>query len=214
MRGSNNKWPSNLHFVYAWPSDEQREKKLSEAIKQHPGTRLVVVDVWAKFCGPISSRQDKYQQDYNGIARLREVAATHGIAIIVVHHTRKGQSEDPIEEISGTNGLAGAADAWAVLKGVSGAGKVLVGSGRDIEEFELAVQFNRETCVWESLGPVSEIKSEPKKKILEALKKLTSAGPTEIAHLSTDAVKRLLATMVEEELLTKSGHGKYAVKQC
>jgi len=47
----------------------------------------------------------------------------------------------------------------------------LYGRGRDIEEIETAVQFDRETCVWQVLGEASQVRqSDERAKILNALR--------------------------------------------
>lgn len=55
--------------------------------------------------------QTLYQADYLAIKELQSVAMQTGVAIVVVHHTRKkGAETDPFEKVSGTLGLSGAAD--------------------------------------------------------------------------------------------------------
>ena len=51
-----------------------------------------------------------YANDYQIIARLKEFGDRYGICLLLVHHTRKQQSDDKFDMISGTNGLFGAAD--------------------------------------------------------------------------------------------------------
>jgi regulator of RNase E activity RraA len=51
------------------------------------------------------------------------------------------EAEDPLEAISGTNGVTGAADAVLVLARGS-KGTTLYGRGRDIEEIETAMRFD------------------------------------------------------------------------
>ena len=109
-----------------------------------------MIDVLAKFRA-LSNGKGIYQQDYALVSRLQELAVRRSITILVVHHTRKGTSDDPVEEISGTLGLGGGVDAFLVLKR-TGSGATLTGRGRDIEDIDLAVQFNRETCQLDDFG--------------------------------------------------------------
>jgi hypothetical protein len=56
-------------------------------------------------------------------------------------------ADDPFDEVSGTRGLTGAADGVLVLKKDSGSQQpVLYGRGRDLEEVETALQFDKETA--------------------------------------------------------------------
>ena len=50
-------------------------------------------------------------------------------------------ADDPLEMVSGTNGLTGAADAILILNRDS-QGCTLCGRGRDLDEFDRAVQFD------------------------------------------------------------------------
>ena len=65
-----------------------------------------------------------------------------GLTIIVIHHTRKAFSDDFIDSISGTHGLAGAADTIITLSRGRGQGDgVLRVTGRDVIEADYAVTF-------------------------------------------------------------------------
>ena len=74
---------------------------------------------------------------------LKSVADKLGIAILLIHHTRKEHDSDPFNMISGTTGLNGCADGSFVLtreKRSENAG-TLHCTGRDIESAEIAVRF-------------------------------------------------------------------------
>jgi hypothetical protein len=88
-------------------------------------------------------RETLYEADYGSLKELQAVASEFGIGIVAVHHTRKSGSDsgDPVEKISGTLGLSGAADAFLILDR-DGQGTSL--AGRDIEEIETAVSFDRD----------------------------------------------------------------------
>jgi len=77
--------------------------------------------------------------------------------MVLVHHVRKAAAEDFLAEVSGTNGLAGAADATLVLKRARGqADGLLQMTGRDVDEAEHALVFDPTTGHWRLLdGPAS-----------------------------------------------------------
>jgi RecA-family ATPase len=89
-------------------------------LSNNPGIRLVVVDTWKRYRTAKNIKQGDYDQDYDALAKVQAVASRQVVSIIVVHHTRKAKGDEVIDEISGTNGLAGAADAWMVIKADSG----------------------------------------------------------------------------------------------
>lgn len=66
-----------------------------------------VDDALAKVRDPRKKDQGLYDADYAAMAGLK-----FGIAIVVVHHLRKMDADDPLDQISGTTGLTG----WSPLR--------------------------------------------------------------------------------------------------
>ena len=117
-------------------------------------------------------RENMYEADYKALKGLQELAGQYGVAILVVHHTRKSGAEsgDVVETISGTLGLSGAADAFLVLNR-DGQGCTLAGRGRDVEEIDVAVSFHCESCRWIIQGEAAEVRrTDERSVILDALK--------------------------------------------
>ena len=85
------------------------------------------------------------------IGQLKHFADQTGIALLIVHHTRKQQADDKFDMISGTNGLLGAADGAFVLQKEKRTGNtaVLEVSGRDQPEQRLILKKDMERLVWE-----------------------------------------------------------------
>ena len=175
--------------------------------------RLVIVDVLAMF-KPLGKGKDAYGEDYAAIKALQELAAELGIAILVIHHTRKSQDQaDPFEKVSGTLGLSGAADSTLILSREA-LGVTLYGRGRDIPEIETAVAFDRETCTWRIMGEASEVHiTAERKAILSFLIEATeSRSPQEIstgAGLPRNNTDQLLFKMARDGDVLKSGRGHY-----
>ena len=92
----------------------------------------MVIDTFVKVR---PRRHDKsehqYDADYHAMALLQELATELSLAIVVIHHQRKMESEDPLDTASGSTGLTGAADSILVLNR-DGQGPTLYGRGRDI----------------------------------------------------------------------------------
>jgi len=79
------------------------------------------------------------------------------VSILILHHLRKTEAdEDPLDQISGTTGLAGAADTAIVLQRDRTGRAILYGRGRDVEEFELALERDP-SGGWTVLGEASEV---------------------------------------------------------
>jgi hypothetical protein len=141
------------------------------------------------------------------------LATKHNVSIVIVHHTRKASSDDPVDEISGTLGVSGAADSFLVIKSTS-KGKLLIGRGRDIEEVELATRFDSATCRWEILGsPEQAFASETRTKIITAMRRL--GHPANVKDISlksgltVEIVKQQLFRMAETGFVEKPGRGMF-----
>ncbi len=127
-------------------------------LDRNPAARLVVVDVFAKVRGRPPMGVSAYDADYAAIGHAKKLADKYGVAIVLVHHVRKAGAEDFLEAVSGTNGLAGAADATLVLKRPRGeADGILYVTGRDVDETEHPLRFTPENGAWTLLdGPAGD----------------------------------------------------------
>jgi hypothetical protein len=118
------------------------------------------------------------------MAILKRIADNAGVAMLVVHHTRKAASDDFLDDVSGTQGLAGAADAILVLKRSRGqADAVLHVTGRDVEEAEYALTFAPEIGSWQMLdGPAQDyVLGDTRQQILRHLRAVEAATPKQIS---------------------------------
>ncbi|MGC2824639.1 MAG: helix-turn-helix domain-containing protein [Pseudolabrys sp.] len=141
------------------------------------------------------------------------MASERGLAVLVLHHTRKMEAEDPIDTISGTLGLAGCADTALVIARTA-QGTTLYVRGRDIEEAEHAVIFDKHSCRWTILGYASDVhRSNERGKILSALADASEPmSPLDIAlstGMSPNNVWQLLHKMAQDGEVTKLSRGKY-----
>ena len=212
--------PDGLHLALEWPrAKEGGIKAIREWLENHPDARLVIVDVLAMFRSPATGKDhNPYASDYQAIKDLQQLAGEFGVAIVVVHHTRKSKGEnDPFEEISGTLGLSGAADTGLVLR-KDQRGEILYGRGRDIEEIEMEVKFDRLTCKWLSHGNAVEFRrSDERKVILDVLlDNQKEMKPAEIAGalgLPVNNIKQLLFKMSKAGEVIKAKRGYYCHPQ-
>ena len=125
------------------------ETQIENFVAEHPDTGLVAIDTLQKVRRV--TNENAYGADYRDLGLLKGLADKLGIAILLVHHTRKQPDENPMNTISGTTGITGAVDGAFVLMrdAHSPTSAVLHCSGRDIESRELELRFDRGTCVWE-----------------------------------------------------------------
>lgn len=122
-------------------------------LDENPAARLVVIDVFTKVRGrPPAGTNSAYEADYAAIGTIKRIADSYGVAILIVHHVRKAAAEDFLSTVSGTNGIAGAADAVLVLERARAqADGILHITGRDVEETDHALSFDPGIGAWSLL---------------------------------------------------------------
>ncbi len=82
-------------------------QQIEDFTRQHPDTRLIIVDTLQKI-REATSESYSYALDYAIVSSLKEFSDRLNICFMIVHHTRKMESGDSFDMISGTNGLLGA----------------------------------------------------------------------------------------------------------
>lgn len=178
-------------------------EQLARFVSEHRDTRLIIIDTLQKIR---ESGGDKfsYANDYEIIGQLKHFVDQAGVALLLVHHTRKQQADDKFDRISGTNGLLGAADGAFILEKEKRTGDtaVLEVSGRDQPEQKLILKKNMERLLWELERAETELWQAPPDPILEKVATMLSeetsewnGSPTEL----TDA----LQLEIKPNLLTK-----------
>ena len=146
--------PERLEIATEWPAlNDGGTEMIDRWLTAHPAARLVVIDVLAKVRGRSPSNGNAYAEDYSVVNELKTIADRHQVAFLVVHHVRKMAAVDFLEQVSGTNGIAGAADCTIVLTRLRGelAGELNI-TGRDVEEASYAMVWRPETGRWDLDG--------------------------------------------------------------
>jgi hypothetical protein len=209
-------WPERLHFICAMPRADEGGVELVRAwLNDVENPRLVIIDVLAKVRPGKGRDEGNYDADYAAVGVWKALADAFGIAIVLIHHVRKMAADDPLEMISGTNGMTGAADAVLILNRTS-QGVTLGGRGRDLEEFDRAIQFNRDTCRWGALGEASEVRrSDERSKIISALEAadepLTRPQILGLTGMEPNNADQLLHKMTNAGEVVKLSRGKYGL---
>ena len=210
--------PNDLAFVTALPMMPEATNLVAGWLVDHPEARLVVVDVLRKIRPP-ESASDLYERDYAVMGQLKRVSDHFGVAVVVVHHTRKTIDEsDVFNEISGSTGLTGAADAMMVAKKArrNTAEATLHITGRDIEETEHALAWDATQFRWLMSGkPVALLGQSPnRQRISMHLADHPGDTPQAIANaldLTEPNVRQTVRRMVVDAELDSDGEGHYFV---
>ncbi len=146
----------SLHFAnLAGQIGGGLEAQVKNFLSEHPDTNLIVIDTLQKVRSA-AGEANPYASDYRDLSALKTLADQNHIAILLIHHLRKMNDDDPLNMISGTTGISGATDSSFVLKPSKRGSRtaMLYCTGRDIEYRELPLEFRKETHIWELTEPV------------------------------------------------------------
>ena len=144
--------------------------------------RLLVIDVLAAVRpieGTARKSTNAFQLDYQTARSFKDFADRHQIPTILLHHTRKASDPDFVSEVSGTHGLAGAADTIAVLKRdrTKVEGRLSV-TGREVEERDLVMSFDEGR--WTMLGDSVDALVGNRARVVEVLARRGPSSPMDI----------------------------------
>jgi hypothetical protein len=217
--------PSGLRIVSADDGFPRLDRGGIEALQAYldkfPDTTLIVCDTFQKVKPAAGRYGNAYEQDYAALTAIHKLALRNHVCVLMVHHTRKqpsskdGADIDVFDEMSGSRGLSGVADANFILKASRGnAFARLHGVGRAIEEpILLSLEWDQAGARWKSVGGEKPQIGETRTAILDAVragaKKLAEIGAvlaTKGFDISPANLQRTTHRMVTDGQLNKNGN--------
>ena len=159
------------------------EQQIEQFLAEHPTTKLVVIDTLQRVRGT-GSDSNLYANDYQDIGILKQLADKRHIAILLIHHLRKLHDDDPMNMISGSTGLSGAADSAFVLQknARSANAASLHCTGRDIPDRTLKLELDEDDHVWKLLADSKTCSSASKISTLQ-IENLLSGFPADTPEI-------------------------------
>ena len=169
------------------------EQQIEQFLTEHPNTKLVVIDTLQRVRSA-GGDSNLYANDYQDVGLLKQLADKQHIAILLIHHPRKLHDDDPMNMISGSTGLSGAADSTFVFQKNSRLANVasLHCTGRDIPDRTLKLEFGEEDHVWKLLEDSKTCSSASKISTLQLVhlfSELLRADPTYLGSPSALSAK-------------------------
>lgn len=76
-------------------------EQLNGFVEVHKNTKMIIIDTLQKIKDNVRDSSN-YENDYDIIAKLKNFADKYNICLLIVHHTRKQESNDSFDMISGT----------------------------------------------------------------------------------------------------------------
>ena len=150
------------------------EDQLTGFLDEHPHVGFVIIDTLQRI-RPAKAEKYSYAGDYEIMTTLKNIADEFNITILLVHHTRKEESSDAFNMISGTTGLLGCADGALVLQKPSRLSPeaTLDVTGREMADVQLKLRFNDQTRHWDFIEYGRDEPSQ-RDKVLEAVRMFIS----------------------------------------
>lgn len=149
---------------------------LEDFLNNHPENKLIIIDTFVKIRGIPNGKEAAYALDSREAGILKKFADQHGVAIVLVTHTRKSiDASDPVSNITGTFGVAGAADDMIILtkeKRSDALTKMSV-TGRDVAYEEYPIVFDQNSYKWIRQGESYELAAAQQEHELQFAEYLT-----------------------------------------
>ena len=171
---------------------------LERYLDNNPSIGFVVIDVFKKIRTEQKKTQSLYEHDYADIEKLQAIAGKRNIAILMLHHTVKMKDlSDPFNNMSGSTGLLGAVDfAWIINKNSRNDRQATLSiTGRDLENKDLTIEFDKAALQWRYIGTAEEIEAQKEMDdydqhaITVAIRKLVEQGGGTWTGTTSDLIK-------------------------
>ncbi len=188
-------------------------EQLRGFITKYPDTKLVIIDTFQKIRDK-EGESYSYANDYGEVSVMKSFADANGICLMLVHHTKKQDTEDKFDKISGTRGLLAAADgAFIMTKNArTDTTAVLDITGRDQQDQKLYLEKDPATLAWNLQRAEVESYETPENPVIKRLTELVNPANPRWAGNATQ-LAQWLETDIAPNTLTRifninSGHLK------
>jgi hypothetical protein len=124
------------------------------------GYQLVIIDTLSRAVGR-ADQMDPAEMTIV-LGNLQQLAIRANLTILMIDHHRKSANSDgsPIDDIMGSTAKAAVADAaLGLFKEQGKKGAILKVQGRDLEDRELALDWDPQLCCWQLLGDADEVRA-------------------------------------------------------
>jgi DNA-binding transcriptional ArsR family regulator len=188
-------------------------------LKTNPQYRVVIIDTFQKMMG-ISDLND-YSQTVSGMSAIKDIADSLNIAVIIIHHNRKGgdMDGDHMESALGSTGINATADCTLTMRRKRGSAEASLSvTGRDVEDTAYTLAWNKDICSWTvtESGALKPTLSDAQQQIVDLLendnRNWTTKEIIEATEKSKQAVNNLLSKMKDSGLIESPLRGQWRAK--
>jgi len=206
-----------FHLRYSFPMlAEGGVELLAEEIARYQ-YGLVIIDVLAKLEQGGSNGAKNYHEVYDMFTPLQELRKQHPFCLAMLTHLRKQEAEDMFDTLLGSVAYQGAQDVlWVLERKPKDDFAFLHIRDKDAEETTIALRFIEGHWEYVGEGEEYEISRDQRKVIRILSEENRELGIEEIRRSAGfpenkyGYVRKLLVTMVKDDLIHHSRHGKYS----
>lgn len=131
---------------------------LDERLAEDPETKVIIIDTLQRIRGAGDSRENQYTADSRVLFALQGFAMMRGVAIIVIHHIKKGKVDTFGDSMNGSNGITGGSDGqWYVLGDASAKEAKFMTDMRDFEGVEIDLVKDEGSPMWRLANPALDV---------------------------------------------------------
>lgn len=183
-------WPRNFNVIDELPVECYRDQNailqyIRELANRKRGgsaihdLRLIVIDTLAVIQPRLKRGDNEYLETRSFAQMFSDLGKELHAAIVGVYHNRKGESEDPQDMIMGSNGLFAGVDGAFILHNQVGSDTTtLYVRHRDMQDKEIALQFDQSSCRWEVKGDALDYPPTEAQRKIHNIVKQTEKGLT------------------------------------
>jgi hypothetical protein len=208
---------SKIHFAIWWPRFDEDHHGL-EYVEKHiddiGDCVLVVIDLLENVRPGKKGNKSDYELAYQDLNAIKRIAQNRDITILMLHHTNKTQSDNPLDSILGTTGLTGGTDFTMILQrdgdGRSPNGTLIV-RGRDLRA-DIKARLTLMDGWWKWLGTVDQVrKNDNDNRVLAVLtsEPQSFTGIEKESQLKKGTCSGVLSRLVRDGLAIRERNGKY-----
>ncbi len=210
--------PENMEFGFKMNRlSEGGYEQIIDYIDRKPQIKFIVIDTLGRV-RKRSGMGNAYEVDVEAIGQLQDICKEKNVSMLLLHHNKKGKSEDFIENLSGSMGISGTVDTILALERSRGETEgTLKVTGRLIkDEKDLSIKFNKDLLSWEILGD-SELyrQSKERKELIDILLKenypMTNKDLQAVTGMNYSTIKGLTWRMAKDGILLKINNGAYVI---
>lgn len=151
-------------FIYSINCNDLKNgfiNQIETFLNNHNNIKVIIIDTLQKIRSE-TKNSNAYGHDYKELSMIKRIADERGLCIILIHHLKKGITNDPFEKVSGTNGITGTVDTTFVLdkKNRTDDETYLSVVGRDVELNEYILKFDKDLCKWSMVTTVDKYQEQ------------------------------------------------------